>query len=130
MLLLDLEKRLQFTALPLRDWLAETAQMPQYSCLVFLKEAIALLSNTDLETAWQTAVERAPHLLAEDVTVLKRLGAQLGKSDAATQLSCVRETVSGIADNKIRAMENAQKASKLYVGLGTCTGMALALLLI
>ena len=130
MLLRDLEKRLQFTAVPLREWLTEAMCLSQYADLVFLKDTITLLADSDLETAWQSAVERAPYLLEEDVTVLKRLGTQLGKSDTATQLSCVKETVSGISAHKVKAAEVAKKASKLYVGLGSCAGMAVALLLI
>lgn len=129
-LFFDLEKQLQFAALPLREWLTDAAQKPQYFCLSFLRETAALLTQTDFETAWQTAVRSQQYLLAEDMSVLKRLGTQLGKSDTSTQISCVRAAIKDAADNKMRAIENAQKASKLYVGLGTCTGMAIALLLI
>lgn len=129
-LLLDLEKRLQFSAVPLRDWLSEAASLSQYARLAFLKDVVLLLEQSDLETAWHTAVESMAYLLTEDVSVLKRIGTQLGKSDTATQLACIRETVSSIAANKEKAIQKAQKASRLYVGLGTCAGMALALLLI
>lgn len=129
-LLLDLEKRLQFTAVPIREWLSEAAHLPRFARLSFVGDTLRLLSDTDLETAWLTAIDNARDMTSQDVYALRLLGAHLGKSDAPTQLRCIRETVERISDNKAQATEKAEKARKLYVGLGTCAGMALALLLI
>ncbi len=129
-LLLDLEKRLQFSAVPIRDWLTEVVNMARFSRLPFLKDALTFLSLMDLETAWQKALNGVSGYATEDVAALRLLGVHLGKSDSGTQLQCIREAVRRISENKTAATEQAQKAQKLYVGLGTCAGMALALLLI
>ena len=68
--------------------------------------------------------------LLQDVYALRLLGTHMGKSDASTQLQCIREATERISENKEKAAEDAKKAQKLYVGLGTCAGMAIALLLI
>ncbi len=128
--LLDLEKRMRFSAVPIRDWLAEVAYMPQFSQLSFLKDTFSLLSNMDLETAWQQALTNSLGLAAEDIAALRFFGTHLGKSDTSTQLQSIRETLQRISVNKAAAAEKAEKAAKVCVGLGTCTGMAVALLLI
>lgn len=115
---------MQFAAVPVRVWLAETAEN-----VPFLGEVLRLLPQTDLETAWETAVRDIHGLTTEDKTALCLLGTQLGKSDVPTQLRCIQETVATVAANKQQAMEIANKARKMCVGLGTCAGMAVALLL-
>ena len=130
LLLCDFEKRLHFSAVPIREWLLEVALIPRFSRLNFLKEVNGMLSEKGLETAWQMAVEKMKALSTEDITALKVLGTHLGKSDALTQIQCVKETRERISENKHRAAKTVEKAQKLYVSLGTCVGMALALLLI
>jgi len=129
-LLCDLERRLQYSEMPLADWLETVAKMPQYVRLTFLEDTLTRLPLYDFETAWRTAVENMQGFSREDSAALQLLGVQLGKSDTATQLQCVRETVCAISECKEKAVLEAEKAQKLYVGLGTCAGMAVAILLI
>ncbi len=129
-LLRDWERRLQFAAMPVRDWLKAVAVQPQYAQLTFLNAVLQRLEQEDLETAWRTALPETRGLSAEDVAVLCSLGAHLGKSDTATQLGCVQQALSALSENRKQAATEAEKAGKLYVGLGTCAGMAVALLLV
>ncbi len=125
----DFERRLQYAAPPLREWLQESAV--QYSELPFIASASRLLQTADLQTAWDKALRIAAEGLGkEDIAVLRALGTHLGKSDVNTQLQCVRETLSSLEEARVSAQAAAQKADKLYLTLGTSGGLALALLLI
>lgn len=124
----DFERRLQYAAPPVREWLQDS--MERYPALRFIAETLQLLQTHDLETAWGKALDPADGLAEEDVTALRTLGTHLGKSDADTQLQCVRETLAALEESRTAAMTAAEKADKLYLTLGTSGGLALALLLV
>ncbi len=127
--LYDFERRLQYTAPPLREWLHSSSTT--YPELSFVEKALHLLETEDLQTAWDTALTTsAGYLAREEVLALRALGTHLGKSDAKTQLQCVRETLCVLEEQRKIAMGAVQKADKLYLTLGTSGGLALALLLI
>ena len=129
-LLFDLEKRLQFAAVPIRDWLLEIVNSARFPRLVFLEKMLFLLDKEDLETAWQTALKETRILSKDDIAALCVLGTHLGKSDVQTQLKSIEETAVSISFNKKKAIEKAETSGKVYVGLGVCVGMATALLLV
>ncbi len=129
-LLFDLEKRLQFAAVPIRDWLLGTVNSARFPHLVFLEKVLLLLNKKDLETAWQTALKETRILSKDDIAALCVLGTHLGKSDVQTQLKSIEETAASISLNKKKAVEKAETSGKVYVGLGACVGMATALLLV
>lgn len=127
-LLRDWEYRLRCAAPPITEWIASAAV--QYTALPFLSTVAERLSYDDLETAWRTAVGETDGFAAEDIALLETLGAVLGKSNKETQSKCVEQVLAGLYENVTRARADAEKACKLYVGLGSCVGMAMALLLV
>lgn len=127
----DFERRLQYAAPPIKEWLRESADHPQYGALPFIAQTVQLLQDADLETAWKKALHTAPGSLADaDAAVLSTLGTHLGKSDAPTQLQCIQETVAVLEESRKVAVAAVQKADKLYLTLGVSGGMGLALLLL
>lgn len=125
----DFERRLQYTAPHLRDWLNDS--VVRYRSLAFLATVVELLDATDPETALRRALDTdCEDLSTADKAVLCVLGGYLGKSDANMQLQCVREVIATLEEHRACAMKETAKADKLYLTLGTSGGLALAILLI
>ena len=129
----DLERRLQYTLPPLRDFLAETAAASEYAALTFLPAVLKEWQEKDIAAAFSAALqseETRGGLAAADAALLCRLGGQLGVSDAKTQLRCVGECKAGVEELYRQTREKAAKADRLYVTLGAGCGMAVAVLLL
>ena len=129
----DLERRLSYTLPPLRDFLEETAKMPEYAALTFIPAVLRELDRTDMAAAFSITMreeERQGRLSSAETALLCRLGSTLGTSDAKTQLRCVGECTAGLRELWLKTREKTAKADRLYVTLGAGCGMAVAVLLL
>jgi stage III sporulation protein AB len=102
----EFERRLEYTAPPVREWLRETSAAPSYEALEFIGETLRRMRDEDLRTAWTEAVRVKPcGLGAEELALLQAYGQHLGTGDVNTQLQCVRETVTAL-EKRVKSLED------------------------
>lgn len=91
--------------------------------------------NTDqsFEKCWGEAIDRIPRiyaLSADDLTLLRACGAQLGKTDLEGQLNHLDLMESRLKQLILDAEENIEKKTRLYKTMGFFVGASAAILLL
>lgn len=122
---------IDFQAVHTGEILAQTATDVRFNDLHFLKEAFKMYKNGEIfRNAWDKAVNNDISLGEEEKSILFSVGASIGKSNTAGQLSMLeinRQNIENIYENISR--ENLNKG-KLYRSLGVLTGIFISVMLV
>ncbi|MFR8529634.1 stage III sporulation protein AB [Anaeromassilibacillus sp. An250] len=103
------------------------------SSLAFLQQCAARYkAGEDFHTAWEEGVRtgaKGTGLTEEDQTLLRDFGSGFGASDVEGQLSHCRLYAELFQDRLERARQEKARKGKLYLMLGSFSGIAVALFL-
>ena len=125
--------RIRYTAAPIQEIAAAAAKEPEFSRLLFLKEAATRMQQGDSPgDAWDKALKGCDSggLKETDKTLLQNFGRGLGCSDLDGQLAHC-ESFGAMLDGCVQsAKQEAASKGKLYVTLGVAGGLGAALLLL
>lgn len=129
-----LESKIKFTYEPLGDIFKEIISMlKNESIRKILESTTENLKNNDFNLAWESAVEKQKEILNfkdEDISIIKRLGNMLGKTDVDGQISEINLTKEFL-DTQIQEAEiECRKNEKMYRSLGTIFGLAIVIILV
>lgn len=124
--------RIRYTAQPVGEIFFEVSG--EFAGLRFLPELLrALQEGTDFPSAWRQALEAKGTeygLNGKDRELLLGYGEGLGKTDVEGQMEHCRLYETLIGEQLEEARREASVKGRLYITLGTASGLGVALLLL
>lgn len=125
------ETQIRFSAIPIIEILKKQ-QNSQYISL-FIKNCIKKIEKgISFSEAWEISsseISKDMGLTKEDMNLIKDFGVGLGKSDVDGQISHCRLNIKLMSSVLELAIENKKKKGRIYVMLGSFSGMAIVLVM-
>ena len=117
------ETQIRFSAIPIIEILKKQ-QNSQYISL-FIKNCIKKIEKG----ISSSEISKDMGLTTEDMNLIKDFGVGLGKSDVDSQISHCRLNIKLMSSVLELAIENKKKKGRIYVMLGSFSGMAIVLVM-
>ena len=128
-----LQNKMRFTKMPLSEAFKDLSNLKSSKaiseiCLNFSQN----IKTEKCEDAWNRAIEDEMSYLSlnkEDISIIKKLGNTLGKTDIEGQMSEINEFNTLLQIQIKKAEEERRKNEKMYRSLGTIVGLAIVIIL-
>lgn len=121
--------KIEFTYEPIKEILGQISSSIYSGKENIFKNTREYMTEQDVNSAWNKAVENESKISKEDKDILKMFGKLLGKTDKKGQISEIDLSLNFV-DKQIQKAENDKtKNSKLYRALGFLVGIGITIIL-
>ncbi len=125
-----LKNKIKFTYEPIPEIFEEISSTSNKNIGNIFKSAKIKMNNSNANIAWQESIQESTNnLTQEDKNVLMSLSKLLGQTDIEGQISQIEITEKFLENQIQEALKEKQKNEKLYLKLGTITGLAIVIML-
>lgn len=125
------ETQIRYSAIPIIEILNKQKESPVISS--FIKNCINKMENKNtFSDSWHAAsneICRDTGLTREDISLINDFGIKLGESDIEGQVSHCKLNIKLMNKTLELAKENKQKKGRIYIMLGSFSGIAIALMM-
>lgn len=123
------KSKIEFTYEPVKEILEGISNSVYRNDENIFKKTKEYMESSDVNWAWNKAIDEETKINKEDKEILKMFGKLLGKTDKKGQISEINLSLN-FADKQIQKAEfDKNKNAKLYRSLGLLIGMGIVIIL-